>query len=537
MISRTSEIPDIPESQITPLVKSLLQIIQQQSVLLLQAKEEIQKLKDEIAVLKKGNKKPQVPSSSLEKPAPRSNENEKRPGSAKRSKTSDLAIHNTQKIPPLELPQNAIFKDLHSYVVQDLLITPNNTQYLLERWMGVDGSYIVGKLPEDVTGHFGSNLISFVLYQYYGVLVTRPRLLKQLHEFGIDISKGQLDAILIQKKESFHAEKNDLISVGLRTSQFIQTDDTRARHAGKNGYCTVIANPVFTWFSTTHSKSRVNFLKLLQGQKLSYLIDETSVSYVKEHGGVNALFLVNAFNTHGSSQFDSERAWQACLSSLGICKDFEVRVASEGALLAGLLAQGIPKSLGILSDDAGQFNVLEHALCWIHEERHLKAIVPLTAQNREETELVLDRFWHLYQELKSYRKIPSESQKKAIEDEFDALFKTKTVCDVFNRALSLIYDKKAELLKVLARPEMPLHNNDSEQEIREYVTRRKLSGGTRSDAGKQCRDTFTSLKKTCHKLSISFWGYLRGRLGAITSTVDYLPDLVKQKNFTLTRTY
>ncbi len=67
MIQPISEIPNIPDSEITPLVKSLLQIIQQQSVLLLQAKEEIQKLRDEIAILKKGNKKPQVPPSSLEK--------------------------------------------------------------------------------------------------------------------------------------------------------------------------------------------------------------------------------------------------------------------------------------------------------------------------------------------------------------------------------------------------------------------------------------------------------------------------------------
>ena len=530
-------IPDIPDSEVTPLIKSLLQIIQQQSALLFQAKEEIQKLKDEIAILKKGNKKPQVPPSSLEKSAPKPNENGKRPGSAKKSKTTELGIHNIQRIPPLELPQGAIFKDIHSYVVQDLLVTPHNTKYLLERWMGTDGSYVVGKLPKDITGHFGPNLISFVLYQYYGALVTRPRLLKQLHEFGIDISKGQLEAILTQKKESFHAEKNDLIAIGLRTSQFIQTDDTRARHAGKNGYCTVIANPVFTWFSTTHSKSRVNFLKLLQGEKLSYLIDEIFVNYVKEHGGVNALFLANAFNTHSLTQFDSEQAWQEFLSSLGILKDFEVRITSEGALLAGLLAQGIPKSLGILSDDAGQFNVLEHALCWIHEERHLKSIVPLTAQNRQEMELVLDRFWRLYQELKAYQKIPSELKKKTIENEFDALFKTRTMCDVFNRALSLIYDKKTELLKVLERPEIPLHNNGSEQEIREYVKRRKLSGGTRSDAGKECRDTFTSLKKTCHKLSVSFWEYLKGRLGVITSTVDYLPAIVKQRNFAHARTF
>src|ERR1700733_3593008 len=122
MIQQIPLVPEIPESEVTPLVKSLLQIIQCQVALLIQTKEEIQKLKDEIAVLKKGNKKPQVPPSSLEKPPPNPN-NGKRPGSEKKNKTCDLIIHNTQRIPPTELPENAIFKDLHSYVVQDLLIT------------------------------------------------------------------------------------------------------------------------------------------------------------------------------------------------------------------------------------------------------------------------------------------------------------------------------------------------------------------------------------------------------------------------------
>jgi hypothetical protein len=536
MIQQIPPVPDIPESELTPLVKSLLQIIQYQAALLIEAKEEIQKLKDEIAILKKGNKRPQVPPSSLETFPPKRNESLKRPGSAKKHKTRDLAIHNTQRIPPAELPKDAIFKDLHAYVVQDLLITNHNTKYLLERWQGVDGSYIVGQLPENVTGHFGPNLISFILYQYYGALVTRPRLLKQLHEFGVDISKGQLDIILTQKKESFHAEKNNLLTEALRTSQFVQTDDTQARHAGKNGYCTVITNPTFTWFETTNSKSRVNFLKLLHGDRLSYLIDATAIDYVKKHGGINALALVNAFSQHRSMQFETETAWRDYLQQANIVKDFEVRVASEGALLAGLLAEGVPKNLGILSDDAGQFNILEHALCWIHEERHLKAIVPFNEQNRQEIESILDRFWNLYQELKAYQKIPSEIKRKAIEEEFDALFTTETMSGVFNRALSLIHKKKAELLKVLDRPEIPLHNNGSEQEIREYVKRRKISGGTRSNIGKQCRDTFTSLKKTCYKLGISFWEYLRGRLGIIRS-IGYLPELIKERNLMFTRTF
>jgi hypothetical protein len=120
------------------------------------------------------------------------------------------------------------------------------------------------------------------------------------------------------------------------------------------------------------------------------------------------------------------------------------------------------------------------------------------------------------------------SKKKYIEDEFVGLFKTETMSDIFNRALSAIYNKKEELLKVLERPEIPLHNNGSELEIREYVRRRKISGGTRSDNGKQCLDTFTSLKKTCYKLGISFWEYLRDRLG-IESSIEPLSILIKQR--------
>ena len=64
---------------------------------------------------------------------------------------------------------------------------------------------------------------------------------------------------------------------------------------------------------------------------------------------------------------------------------------------------------------------------------------------------------------------------------------------------------------MLTRPEVPLHNNQSESDIREKVQRRKISV-TFSDAGKGCRDTFSSLKKTCRKNGISFWSYLHDRL-------------------------
>jgi len=87
----------------------------------------------------------------------------------------------------------------------------------------------------------------------------------------------------------------------------------------------------------------------------------------------------------------------------------------------------------------------------------------------------------------------------------------------------------ATLLMVLDRPQIPLHTNGSENDIRCQVTKRKISGGTRSDAGRDCRDPFLALANTCSKLRISFWDYLGARLAIPGNpAVPLLPDLVGQ---------
>ena len=83
------------------------------------------------------------------------------------------------------------------------------------------------------------------------------------------------------------------------------------------------------------------------------------------------------------------------------------------------------------------------------------------------------------------------------------------------------------MLLVLERPEIPLHTNGSENDIRCHVTRRKLSGGTRSDRGRDCRDAFLSLAKTCAKLKIAFWDYLGDRLAvSAAKAIPHLPEII-----------
>ncbi len=84
-----------------------------------------------------------------------------------------------------------------------------------------------------------------------------------------------------------------------------------------------------------------------------------------------------------------------------------------------------------------------------------------------------------------------------------------------------------DLLRELDRPEIPLHTNGSENDIRAQVTRRRVSGGTRSDTGRDCRNAFLGLMKTCQMLGVSFWDYLGARLAVPEPpAIPYLPDLV-----------
>jgi hypothetical protein len=90
------------------------------------------------------------------------------------------------------------------------------------------------------------------------------------------------------------------------------------------------------------------------------------------------------------------------------------------------------------------------------------------------------------------------------------------------------YRESSTYPMVLERPEIPLHTNGSENDIRCQVTRRKVSAGTRSDVGRDCRDGFLGLAKTCAKHGVAFWDYLGSRLGVPGHTpVPPLPELIR----------
>ena len=148
------------------------------------------------------------------------------------------------------VPEGSRFKGHEPFLVQDLVISARATCYQRERWVTPDGRTILAPLPEGIDGHFGPELRRFVLMQYHQGQSTLPRLAALLRSVGVSISKRQLQRLLTDKQEDFVAEAQDVLRAGLETSPFVSVDDTGARHAGKNGFCTQIGNDWFTWFGT-----------------------------------------------------------------------------------------------------------------------------------------------------------------------------------------------------------------------------------------------------------------------------------------------
>jgi len=516
--------------QRTPLVEALLAVIRAQQDRIGELEETVQVLRDEIAILKGQKPRPQIAPSQLEKPAPRPPlaEGQKRPGSQKRPKNTQLTITQEIRVPFPDPPAGSVSKGYEAYLVQELVMRAETTRYLRERIVTPDGQSLLAPLPAEVLAgqHFGPNLTCHILHQYHNNHVTQPLLQDELAQRGITISAGQINHILTQDKEVFHQEKAELLPAGLASARYIQVDDTGARHQGKNGFCTQIGNEFFAYFASTDSKSRVNFLEVLRGAHHDYVINDVALAYWQKYELSTGLI---ASLAQGPTHFVDAAAWNAHLQRLGITGARLVRITTEGALLGSLIAQGVSAELIVLSDGAGQFTILVHAACWVHAERPLARLIPHNEEHRLAIERVRQQIWELYQDLKAYRQQPQPAQVPVLTARFEALCAQRTGYPSINNVLNEMHEHQADLLRVLERPEVPLHNNASESDIRDYVKKRKISGSTRSDDGRRCRDTFASLKKTCRKLSIRFWDYLQDRVRGL-GTVPRLAEIIRQRS-------
>ena len=243
------------------------------------------------------------------------------------------------------------------------------------------------------------------------------------------------------------------------------------------------------------------------------MVDEAAVAYMRRHHLAGPV--IDRLISHPQRSFPDKQAWTAHLEALGITglevTPDPVKIASQGAMWGAIRRHGLLDGTVVVSDDAGQFRVGTHALCWVHAERLVHKLLPVTEAQRRAVDLVRQLIWWFYRDLKAWQCQPDRRRAAALRMRFERIFRRRTGYATLDRLLARLHERKAELLRVLDRPEIPLHTNASENDIRAHVTKRKISGGTKSEAGRVARDVLLGLMKTCAKLGISFFAYLGDR--------------------------
>jgi len=400
----------------------------------------------------------------------------------------------------------------------------------MKKYLLPDGTCKVAPLPSHVSSHFGNNLKRYILYQSYVNNVSQKKIKCELEDVGISMSAGEIHNSIVESQELLGKEYEDVGSTGLITAREIRVDDTGCRHMGKNGSCLVIQNDLYTFFQSSLSKSRMQFLKVLRGTHIDYVLNEVALNYIEQYKPKATL--LDKLTKLVDINFADKQSWDNAL------KDADITALNTGAKLltvieeAGLLGSaiehGLDPNIVLLSDGARQYVMFVHALCWVHAERAIKKLLPKNDEEAVEIEKIRDQVWKFYETLKDYKNNPTPSAKKAIDQQFDQLFGQKVINDDLGIVLRSFLLKKAELLRVLDYPHIPLHNNSSEQAIRCMVIKGNISGGTRSDQGRYIRDMFASLIKTCRKHKISVWDFLGDRINKV-GQIPYLPDLIRQK--------
>jgi hypothetical protein len=74
--------------------------------------------------------------------------------------------------------------------------------------------------------------------------------------------------------------------------------------------------------------------------------------------------------------------------------------------------------------------------------------------------------WWFYRDLKACQVDPTSRRKAELRARFDRIFKRRTGFVSLDRLLARLHANKPELLLALDRPEIPLHTNGSERDIR-----------------------------------------------------------------------
>lgn len=536
-------LPSFDPNQITNLdgarqaITLLLNLVEELKQENEQLRAQVQQLRDEINRLKGEQGKPDIkPNKPAKAASQHSSEQERRQPKPHRKsrKVNKIEVNREEKLAVArdQLPADAQFKGYETVVIQDIQLRTDNVRFLKEKFYSPSQQQTyLAALPAGYVGEFGPGIRSLVLTLYFGSEMAEPKIAELLQNIGVHISDGQISNLVIKEKESWHEEKRAIYRAGLASSSWQHSDDTGTRVNGENQHCHVVGNPLYTAYFTRPGKDRLTLISILQDvAEPPLLLNERTADWLEQ------------FDTPRWAQQIIATWPQERLLTLAELTDLvetqlgrlneqqQARVLEAAALTAYHQQTAMPIVPNLLTDDAPQFRFItrDHSLCWVHEGRHYKKLMPCVEYHQRLLADFRREFWEYYHKLNAYRADPTRERAVELEKEFDELFGQVTGYDELDKRIAKTKAKKDRLLKVFAYPEMPLHNNPAELAVRRRVRKRDISFGPRTADGVAAWDTFMTLAATARQLGVSFYAYIYDRISSTRALPD-LADIIRER--------
>lgn len=493
--------------------------------------EKIRQLKEENLRLKGEKGKPKI------KPAPTDKDLNPKPKKPHKKKPKKDKIEIDQVIEidvdKSDLPDDAKFIGSRDVVVQEIELKRNNIKFEIKRYYSASlNKTFEGELPEGFKGSsFGPKLRSLSSYLFYKNRVPHLKIIDTLLDcFGVSVSKGSMNSILNNIADIFQDDLESARKAAIKKQSRVFIDDTGAKINGVNAFTTGVCNDYFIQYHTGLDKNRWAAAGALLGGELRFRIDSDAISFIAKklrRAPVTSSFYMYKGLEFGRFEFEEKLK--------EILKDVEVRKYDLDIIRTACSISALrnnsngPPIRFLISDDGTNFIDLikNHQLCWVHEIRKYNKLPIYHEVQVKELNKVIEQWQALYKKMVFYKNDPNHKLKEEISKEFERISSIKTGLTDIDNQLKRTRANKEKLLLFLRYPQVPLHSNDVERDLRERVIKRKISLQNRSWDGVRAWDLMLSLMGTCQKIGINFWRYLEDRISK-REDIHYLGRLINQ---------
>ena len=435
-----------------------------------------------------------------------------------------------------QLPTDAVFNNYSYKVVQDIVIKTDNVEFKREVYYSpslnqcYSGTVPAGYDQGDFGPHINANIITFK----YVNGMTIPKIVEFYQNIGTLISGSYISTHLTKPRsmDVFHSEKEQMHQAAMEVSPYLQVDDTGTRVNGQNHYTQIVCNDLYTAFFTTEHKNRLTILDILRNfGSRQFLLNEGTFSLLEQLkiSKADRLLLSDYKRDTPYEEDEILNILQSLYGETGSPRK-RARILEGCAISCYRQETGLSIVKILVCDDAPQFKLLtdELALCWIHNGRHYKRLNPVVQVHQEKLADFLQQFWTYYGKLARYKANPDTEQAEILRIEFDSLFSTETGYADLDERIKKSKNKKEELLVVLKHPEVPLHNNASENGARTEKRLQDVSLQTKTKEGTRAKDTMMSIVETCKKLGINCYKFIYDRVSG-TNKYPTLAQMIRAK--------